>query len=158
MPKHAAARQARHNLDDRLAGLGRPDQFLTPPRGWVRAIREALGMSASDLAARMKVTRQVVHALELSEAAGGARIDTLRRAAAAMDCTLVYAFPPNHTLQSVVETEAAKLLDGRVQPKATGATGAPYDQSNEPAPTARRTAIEELVESGKLWRAGGQAD
>ena len=41
-----------------------------PREGWVRAVREALGMSAAQLAARLNVTRQTIRDLEQSEASG----------------------------------------------------------------------------------------
>ena len=54
-----------------LRGLARP------PRGWVRAIREALGMSAATLSARLGTTAGAVSRLEQSEAAD--RIQTKGR-------------------------------------------------------------------------------
>src|SRR5260370_13185569 len=55
-----------------------------PPRGWVRTVREALGMSAAALGSRLGTTAGAVIRLEQSEAADRARLDTLRPAPVAL--------------------------------------------------------------------------
>jgi predicted DNA-binding mobile mystery protein A len=77
-----------------------------PPRGWFRAIREALGMPRDEVARRLGVTKQAIGKLEASEANGSIRLETLRRAAQALECTLVYALVPNSSLEDVVEGRA----------------------------------------------------
>jgi predicted DNA-binding mobile mystery protein A len=101
--------KARHRLDERLAELRPVDRFRAPPKGWIRAIREALGMTGVQLAARLGVRPQSVDALEKSEASGSIRLDTLRRAAEAMDCTLVYALVPASSLEEAVNERARKI-------------------------------------------------
>ena len=56
------------------------------------------------------MTAPAVFALEHREVQGGARLETLSRAAEAMDCTLVYAFIPNHGLEKAVREQAEKLV------------------------------------------------
>ena len=99
-------------MDKRLDALRPTDRFAAPPKGWVRAIRDALGMSGSQLAKRMNVSPQAVNALEQSEASETARLETLRKAAAALNCQLVYALVPNRPLTETVATRArAKALE-----------------------------------------------
>lgn len=98
--------RARDALDKRLNSLRPTDRFAVPPKGWVRAVRDALGMTGSQLADRLDVTPQSLSDLERSEAAGTIRLDTLRRAAAAMDCALVYALVPRHPLAETVRRRA----------------------------------------------------
>src|SRR5215217_7999866 len=87
--------RARSALDRRLADWRRlPAREARPHGGWVRAIRDALGMSAADLAERMGVTQSTVARLESSERDGRIQLDTLQRAADALDCDLVYALVP----------------------------------------------------------------
>jgi predicted DNA-binding mobile mystery protein A len=69
-----------------------------PERGWVRAVREALGMSAAALADRLNITGGAVTRLEQSEAADRVQLDTLRRAADALGCDLVYLLVPRRPL------------------------------------------------------------
>jgi len=104
------ARRARLSLDRRLNDFGSASRYAPPQWGWVRAIRDALGMSAADLGRRMNMTAPAVFALEHREVQGGARLETLSRAAEAMDCTLVYAFIPNHGLEKAVREQAEKLV------------------------------------------------
>ncbi|MHB1911030.1 MAG: mobile mystery protein A [Acidimicrobiales bacterium] len=99
---------ARRQLDKRFERL-RP--LLTEPRphrGWVRAIRDGLGMSGPELAARMGVAQSTVADLESSEANGTIQIDTLRRAAACLDCEVVYFLVPRQTLDETVTAQARR--------------------------------------------------
>lgn len=101
--------RARQRLDDRLAPLKPAERFRAPPKGWVRAIRDALGMTGVQFAKRLRISPQSVEALEKSEASGTIKLDTLRRAAEALDCTLVYALVPNDSLEGAVRTRARQI-------------------------------------------------
>ena len=101
--------RARQRLDERLSALKPEDRFLPPPKGWIRAIRDAIGMSGVQLAFRLGVRPQTVEAVEKSEATGSIQLKTLRRAAEAMDCTLVYALVPNTSLEDSVAKRARKI-------------------------------------------------
>jgi predicted DNA-binding mobile mystery protein A len=65
-----------------------------PERGWLRAIREAIGVSASELARDMGTTRSLPLLLEKSEAENTITLKSLKAAANALDCELVYALVP----------------------------------------------------------------
>lgn len=101
--------RARQRLDERLAPLKPGDQFRPPPKGWMRAIRDALGMTGVQFARRLDIRPQSVDALEQSEANGSIQLKTLRRAAEALDCTLVYALVPNRTLEGAVRERAREI-------------------------------------------------
>lgn len=98
--------KGRDRLDAKLAVIKPLDRFAAPPKGWIRAIRDALGMSGVQLGRRLGVTAQGVLGLERSEASGRIQLDTLRRAAEAMDCVLVYAVVPRTSLQDMVDRRA----------------------------------------------------
>jgi predicted DNA-binding mobile mystery protein A len=98
--------RARQRLDDRLGPLKPAERLRAPPKGWIRAIRDALGMTGVQFAKRLHIKPQSVEAMEKSEAGGTIKLDTLRRAAEALDCTLVYALVPNETLEGAVRTRA----------------------------------------------------
>ncbi|RWG81691.1 mobile mystery protein A [Mesorhizobium sp.] len=85
------------------------DRLRPPPKGWVRAIRDSIGMTGVQLAARLGVRPQTIEAIEKSEASGSIQLSTLRRAAEAMDCTLVYALVPNNSLEDAVYQRARKI-------------------------------------------------
>lgn len=101
--------RGRQRLDERLLVLKPEQRFEPPPKGWVRAIREALGMKGVQLAKRLGTKPQNVERLERSEANGTIRLKTLRRAAEALDCRLVYALVPNSSLEGLVNERARKI-------------------------------------------------
>lgn len=91
-------------------------QRLTPPvRGWVRAIREALGMTTAQLAKRLGMRQPSLVAIEQSEAKGTIQLATLRKVAAAMDCTLAYALVPNRPLETNLRDRARNLARERLR-------------------------------------------
>lgn len=97
---------ARKSLDRKLAPLLADSLQTRPHRGWIRAIRNALGMSATQLARKMGVSQPRVTALEKAEADDSVTLASLRRAAEALDCTLVYALVPKTSLDDMMMTRA----------------------------------------------------
>lgn len=105
---------ARKHLD-RVFGDVRIDAIRQrPPKGWIRAIRDALGLTARQLASRMGRTHSVLVRLERSEVADAITLGSLRAAAEAMDCTLVYAIVPNRSLTETARARAASLADAQL--------------------------------------------
>jgi predicted DNA-binding mobile mystery protein A len=105
---------ARQHLDARFTKVKAADLFARPAHGWVRAIRDSLGMTAAQLAARLGVSQPRVIAMEKGEVRGRLTLQTLEKAAAALDCTLVYALVPNRSLDAIVRDQAAKLAKERL--------------------------------------------
>lgn len=106
--------RARRSIDKRLKPL-RNIELARPPRGWVKAIRDALGMTAEQLAGRIGVTRPRVHEIEKSEVSGAITLESLERAANALDCRLVYAFVPREPLETLVRERAEHLARRRLE-------------------------------------------
>lgn len=91
----------------------------TPPRprvGWVRAIRESLGMSAAAFARRLGMTHAGVRKLESSEATDAISLATLRKLAGALDCELHYQLVPRTSLTEQLHDQAEKVARERLQP------------------------------------------
>ena len=82
-----------------------------PARGWIKAIREALGMTTAQLAARMGVAQPRVVELEKREAARVVTLQSLERAAEALDCRLVYIFVPKDSLEDRINNRAETVAD-----------------------------------------------
>ena len=110
------AAESRARLEERLAEFGAAERYRPPARGWIKAIREALGMSTAQLAKRMGVRQPSIVGLEASEEKGSIELATLRRAAEAIDCTLVYALIPNKPLGTTVRARARAFLRRRRLP------------------------------------------
>jgi predicted DNA-binding mobile mystery protein A len=80
----------------------------TPPEGWLRTVRKALGMSGAQLAKRMGVTRARVAQAENAELSGGATLKSMQAAAEAMGCRFVYAIVPEKRIEDVIMAQARK--------------------------------------------------
>ena len=80
-----------------------------PPAGWLRAIREALGMTSGVLAERLGVTASGARKLEQAEAVDAITLGTLRRVAEALDCDLEYALVPRLPLRDMRWRQAMRL-------------------------------------------------
>jgi predicted DNA-binding mobile mystery protein A len=113
----------RRRLDERLIGL---DERIgpRPPRGWIRAVRDALGMSTTELASRLGITHSRVCQLERAELSGAIQLSTLERVAQAMCCEVRYVLVPKEPFADMVYRqartkaaakvdEASELLDAR---------------------------------------------
>ena len=111
-------------------------------------------MTAADLATRMGVTGASVRSMEETELAGGIRLSSLRRAAEAMDCTLVYTFVPNESLAHTVEQQARLVLQQRVS--RTSQTMALEDQDSGLLASALEAQLRTIVDSPGLWSCGGK--
>ncbi|HNY32523.1 MAG TPA: mobile mystery protein A [Fibrobacteria bacterium] len=116
MSKAKSAAQARASLDGRFKDIGPATRFVAPVRGWIKAVREALGMTTAQLADRLNVKQPSVVSLEQSEAKGAIELATLRRVAQALDCTLVYALVPNKPLETMVRDRARLFGRQRMGP------------------------------------------
>jgi predicted DNA-binding mobile mystery protein A len=107
------AAQSRAHLDKRFKQIQPVKRYAAPVHGWIKAVRGALGMSTAQLAARLGVKQPSIVALEQSEAKGTIELATLRRAAEALGCTLVYALIPNKPLESTVRERARVFAQHR---------------------------------------------
>ncbi len=145
------SRAARRALDQRLGQLPPVAVFTPPTRGWIRAVRDALGMSAADLAARLNVTQASVSDIERSESKHRIRLDTLERAAAAMGCDLVYALIPHGgSLGEIVGRQARAKVSDQLR-----AVSRAMDLEAQNTPVDDDVVGEEmrrLIDSGRLWK------
>lgn len=101
--------RARERLDTKFESIRPIDRLAQPPRGWIRAIRDALGMSLRQLGDRLGMAAQSVRDIEESEANGTIQLKTLRRVAEALDCVVVYAVVPKSSLTEMVDQRAREI-------------------------------------------------
>lgn len=113
MPKYKQT--VRQQLDTTLSLFGAIKNVQPPAKGWVRAVREALGMTGKQLARRLQVSQPRVHKLEQNEPSGAVTLKTMRQVAEALDCTFVYALVPNSSLEETVRAQARLLAAERLQ-------------------------------------------
>ena len=127
---------------------------VPPPRGgWVRTIREALGMSAQQLGARIRVARQTVENLERSEAQGKITLESLNKLAGALGCRVVYALVPEKPLAEIQHDRAREIAEGLVK----SASHSMNLEAQSVSDKERRRQSERMVETllhgnpRKLW-------
>ena len=99
------ARQRTRQLDDVLAAANVPSR---PRSGWIAAIRQALGMSKTQLARRVNVARQSLDELESNELKGTITLASLRNAADGLGCDLHYVLVPRKPLEQMVAAQALR--------------------------------------------------
>jgi predicted DNA-binding mobile mystery protein A len=104
----------REQLDASLQRLSPLLDVTAPPKGWIRAIRDALGMTAKQLANRLGVAQQAVARIEKEEVAGSVTIKTMRRIAECLDCVFVYGFVPRTSLEETIARQAKKVAAQRL--------------------------------------------
>lgn len=86
-----------------------------PSKGWIHAIRQALGVSSGELARRLGTSRQLPLQLEKSEAEDRITLKSLRAVANALDCDLVYALVPRAaSMEELIENRARTEARQRV--------------------------------------------
>lgn len=102
---------ARWALDTQMKPLQKMQPLIRPDRGWIRAIRESIGMTTGQFAKRLGVSQPRVTALERAEANEVVTLKTLRQAADALDCVLVYALVPKTSLEDMVQERARHIAD-----------------------------------------------
>jgi predicted DNA-binding mobile mystery protein A len=132
MNKRAAQSIRLNQLNEQLQP-GQPVRSLQRPlAGWLKAVRQALGLSLKAVAGRLKLSPQAIHQLEKSEAAGTISLRQLEVLAGAMGCRLVYTLVPlQGTMADLAKNESDKasravshtmLLEGQEDGAGPGTT------------------------------------
>jgi len=151
MKKADRAQQARRELDEKFAAQLLESIRTRPGSGWIRAIRQALGLSQADLARRVGVSSGAINKLEHAEVPGGITISKLSQIARALDCSLVYALVPNSTLEETVMKQARSKARELLRHTADTMVlkDQPIDEGRHDE--ALEITARQLVASGKLW-------
>lgn len=102
---------------DALLGSWKSARLSARPKsGWVRAVRETLGMSAAAFARRLGITHAGVRKLEASEASDAITLASLRKLAQALNCDLQYALVPRTSLSQQIQDRAQTVVKEKLQP------------------------------------------
>ena len=125
-----------------------------PKGGWLRAVREALGMTTRQVANTVGVTQAAVVDAERNESKGDITLTTLQRYAAALGCEVSYVLVPKRPLQQMVEEQAERVAREQV-------SRVRHSMALEDQPTSGRHMEREVAEIRKkllegkrsrLWR------
>ena len=78
-----------------------------PVNGWVRSIRNALGMTGKQLARRLGVSAERIVKIEADELDKKLTMATLEKVAQAMNCDFIYGFvPKDKGFKGIIEQQA----------------------------------------------------
>lgn len=80
--------------------------FRMPQEGWIRTMRNALGMSGAQLARKLKMSRAQISQAERNELSGAITLKSLQKMADAMGCRVVYTFVPEVPAREMVVRRA----------------------------------------------------
>ncbi|MDX8385765.1 MAG: mobile mystery protein A [Gallionella sp.] len=127
---------------------------VRPPSGWIKAIRESLGMSAAYLAKRLSIVQSTVHRLEISEAEDTITLGSLRRVAEALGCELQYALVPKQTIAHTLDEQARKVARKRMAAVAHSMALEAQATSDETVESQVKEIAESLRQGSRreLWR------
>jgi len=97
-------------LNEKIDQLTDLQHVIVPPIGWIKAIRNGIGMSMEQLGKKLSITKQGVMDFEKREKEGAITIKSMQEIAKAMDMKLVYGFIPNGgSLEQMIETRALEM-------------------------------------------------
>ncbi len=124
-----------------------------PRAGWVRAIRESLGMSAAAFARRLGMTPVGVRKLESAEASDRITLASLRKLGQALDCELQYPLVPRTSLVQQVEDRAEMVARERLRPIAHSMALEDQAVQGQLNKLQLELAIKDLIEGSRreLW-------
>lgn len=104
----------RQQIDSKLMQMKELGQ-LKADSGWIKLIREALGMTTTQLGKRAGIDQSRITRLEKAETEGDLKLSSLRKMAEGLNMQFVYAFVPKTSLETMVQEQAMKIALKRMQ-------------------------------------------
>ena len=86
--------------------LFRKVMIARPQQGWLKTIREFLGMTTIQLAKRLEISQPRIVAMEKNER--NVKISTMERIADVLNCDFSYAFVPRENIDDIIYNQAKK--------------------------------------------------
>ncbi len=106
--------ELRERLDEALLAFRLARKTGEEAEGWLRVVRQAVGIPVDEVARRLGVSRREIHRMEIAENESRIQLGTLRTAAAALECELVYALTPRRgTLKDLAELQRVAQENAR---------------------------------------------
>jgi len=105
----------REQLDRRLESLKAFSVSAMPKQGWIKTLREALGLSALELGKKVGIDQSRISRMEAAEKDGNIRLASLKKVAAGLKMKFVYGFVPEESLERMVREQAKKIALKRLE-------------------------------------------
>lgn len=146
-------KDAIRQLDQQFLAIRSIKDRARPPKGWIRAVRDALGMTTAQFAKRLGVSQPRVIAIEKAEISKALTLKSLERAAEALGCRVVYLFVPDRPLEETVRARSRHIANKQLE--ALGQTMGLEDQAvhgTKAREMMRNKLTEDLVnDPARLW-------
>ncbi len=147
----------REQLNETLKQFSNIASINRPPRGWIRAIRDALGMNMRQFADRLGVSKSRIPRIEQDELAGSLTLKTMNRVADELDCVFVYGFVPRTSLSDTVEKQAKVVTTKRMNRLMHTMNLEDQRLSSQNQTMAFKNMVEEAINSpSTLWESNKQ--
>lgn len=88
-------------LDKKTSSLTDAKNIIPKGSSWINTVREAIGMTAIQLASRLGITQPRITKMESNEE--NLKISTMNKVAEALNCEFVYYLKPKSTFQDIVQ-------------------------------------------------------
>ena len=102
-------------LDKRFIAFAPLADALRPEKGWIKAVREALGMTTAQLGKRLGVSQQRAAMVEKAEVDGSITLKSLEQAAQTLGCRVVYVLYPEEPLTQTLRARAEAVADQQMR-------------------------------------------
>ena len=99
----------REQLDKKLDSLKAFASSGVPKQGWIKTVREALGLSARQLGEKAGIDQSRISRLESAEKDGSLKLSSLQKIAKGLNMRFVYGFVSEDTLEEMVRAQAKKI-------------------------------------------------
>ena len=96
-------------LSRKMGNLAQLRDTQPSKQGWISDVRQALGMTAKQLAERVGLSQPRIAKMELNE--NNLKISTMKKIAEGLDCDFVYGFVPKSSLQETINRQARKKAE-----------------------------------------------
>ncbi len=142
----------REQLDETLSHFSSMILVNRPMKGWIRAIRDALGMSMQQFADRLVVSKSRIPRIEQDELTGSLTLKTMNRVADELDCVFFYGFVPRTSLDDTVKKQARIIAQKRMSRLTHTMNLEAQGLSSKNTKKAFDNMVEEILETpSKLW-------
>jgi len=106
---------AREQLDKKLDSLKTFATSGIPQQGWIKTVREALGLSARQLGEKAGIDQSRISRLENAEKDGSLKLSSLQKVAKGLNMRFIYGFVSENTLEEMVRSQARKIALRRLK-------------------------------------------
>jgi predicted DNA-binding mobile mystery protein A len=142
----------REQLDDTLSRFSTIASVNRPMKGWIRAIRDVLGMNMRQFADWLGVSKSRIPRIEQDEITGSLTLKTMNRVADKLDCVFVYGFVPRTSLDDTVRKQASIVAQKRMSRLMHTMNLEAQGLSSKNAKKAFNNMVEEIIDSPSiLW-------